>query len=318
VHDLPHVVATTDVDEARVEVGKLFCPHRLSPARGADLRLHLRAQTLGDVGLVHLDYGAPVRIDPGRLGSFHLVQRPLGGRATITQGKDEIVSSPSLASVLSPHLPVSMSWGQDNPQSIIYLSRRAVQDHLGRLLGRPVTGPVHFALGMSSASAAVQAWLRAVAFVQDELDRGNPFFDTPGQRTQIEGMLVGQLLAAQPHNHSPALEIGGAAVSRVVRAAVELIDGHHAEALTVPDIAEAVGVSVRSLQEGFRRDLDTSPTAYLRGRRLAAARAALQAADPRERTVSGIASSHGFLHLGRFSVDYRRAFGESPSTTLAR
>lgn len=270
------------------------------------------------MALVHLDYGAPVRIDPGQLTSFYLVQRPLGGRAEISQGKDGIVSSPSLASVLSPHLPVSMRWGQDNPQSIVYLSRQAVQDHLGRLLGHPVSGPVHFELGMSSARAAVQAWLRAVDYVDGELERGSPFFADPRQRAQVEGMLIGQLLAAQPHNYSRALDSGVAAASRVVRAAVELIDGHYAEALTVPDIAEAVGVSVRSLQEGFRRDLGSSPTACLRERRLAAARAALLAADPRTGKVSDIASSHGFLHLGRFSVDYRRAFGESPSTTLAR
>lgn len=314
----PHAVATADVDEARVEVGKLFCPHRLTPSRGADLRLQLSARKLGELAFIHLDYGAPVRIDPGQLASFYLVQRPLGGRAGIQHGKEEIVSSPTLASVLSPHLPVTMSWGRDNPQSIVYFSRRAVQDHLGRLLGHPVSGPVHFELGMSSTAAPVQAWLRAVAYVQEELERGNPFFLDPRQGAQIEGMLIGQLLAAQPHNYSQALERGAAAVSRVVRAAVELIDGHYAEALTVPDLAEAVGVSVRSLQEGFRRDLGTSPTAYLRERRLAAARAALLAADRRERTVSDVASSHGFLHLGRFSVEYRRAFGESPSATLTR
>lgn len=318
MHDRPHVVATTDVDEARVEVGRLFCPHRLTPSRGADLRLQLRARQLGDLGLIHLDFGVPVRIDPGQLTSFYLVQRPLSGQASISQGKDEIVSSPSLASVLSPHLPVTMSWGQDNAQSIIYISRQAVQNHIGRLLGHPVSGPVHFELGMSSARASVQAWLRAVAYVREELERGNPFFLDPRQRAQVEDMLIGQLLAAQPHNYSLALESGVAAASRVVRAAVELIDGHYAEALTVPDVAEAVGVSVRSLQEGFRRDLGSSPMAYLRERRLAAVRAALLAADPRERKVSDVASSHGFLHSGRFSVEYRRAFGESPSTTLAR
>ncbi len=318
MHDPPQTVATTDVDEARVEVGRLFCPHRLTPSAGADLRLELRARRFGALGLVHLDYGAPVRIEPGQLTSFYLVQRPLTGRASIHQGRDEIVSTPSLASVLSPHLPVRMDWGQNNPQSIVYFSRQAVQDHLGRLLGHPVSDPVHFELGMSSAGAQVQAWLRTVDYVEGELERGNPFFSDLRQRAQIEGMLIGQLLAAQPHNYSLALSSGVAAASRVVRAAVELIDGHHAEALTVADVAEAVGVSVRSLQEGFRRDLGSSPTAYLRERRLAAARASLLVADPRQKRVSDVAFSHGFLHLGRFSVEYRRAFGESPSATLAR
>lgn len=33
-------------------------------------------------------------------------------------------------------------------------------------------------------------------------------------------------------------------------------------------------------------------------------------------TVTEIATALGFVELGRFSVEYRRAFGESPSETL--
>lgn len=177
---------------------------------------------------------------------------------------------------------------------------------------------MHFELGMATDTAPVQAWLRAVEYVTGELEQGNPFFLDPRQRAQVEAMLVGQLLAAQPHNYTVALRSGAAAAGRVVRAAVALIDGHYVEALTVPDIAEAVGVSVRSLQEGFRRDLGTSPMAYLRERRLAAAGPRCwppTRGSGRSRTSPRPTAS---CTLGRFSVEYRRAFGESPSATLAR
>ena len=58
---------------------------------------------------------------------------------------------------------------------------------------------------------------------------------------------------------------------------------------------------------------------YLREIRLKRAREALLAADPCSATsVTEIALDSGFVHLGRFSSEYRNRFGESPSQTLRR
>lgn len=95
------------------------------------------------------------------------------------------------------------------------------------------------------------------------------------------------------------------------------MEDHAAEELTVADIAEAVGVGVRALQEGFRRDLSTSPSAYLRDVRMKRADHELRLGDPASASVTQIDLRCGFVHLGRFSVEYRRRFGRSPSQTLA-
>jgi AraC-like DNA-binding protein len=36
-----------------------------------------------------------------------------------------------------------------------------------------------------------------------------------------------------------------------------------------------------------------------------------------ETSVTQVASKYGFTHLGKFSVEYKRLFQESPSKTLA-
>jgi AraC-like DNA-binding protein len=56
--------------------------------------------------------------------------------------------------------------------------------------------------------------------------------------------------------------------------------------------------------------------AYLRRARFVRVREALRAAEASE-NVAGIAMSLGFTHMGRFSVEYRKRFGESPSQTLS-
>ncbi|MGK7938928.1 MAG: helix-turn-helix domain-containing protein [Crocosphaera sp.] len=50
--------------------------------------------------------------------------------------------------------------------------------------------------------------------------------------------------------------------------------------------------------------------------RLNGIRRALLLADPKINTVKNIAYNWGFWHLGHFSVDYKKMFGETPAQTL--
>ena len=88
--------------------------------------------------------------------------------------------------------------------------------------------------------------------------------------------------------------------------------------LTLTDMARIAAVSVRTLQELYRRHLDTTPTEHLRRTRLARAHQQLRASDPTETTVSAVARRLGFVHFGRFAGAYRARYDEPPSATLRR
>ena len=62
--------------------------------------------------------------------------------------------------------------------------------------------------------------------------------------------------------------------------------------------------------------LGMSPKRYPLLRRMAFVRRALRAAVPDAATVMDVATRYGFWQLGRFTVEYRSLFGETPSATL--
>lgn len=88
--------------------------------------------------------------------------------------------------------------------------------------------------------------------------------------------------------------------------------------LYVREICAAIGVSQRALRTCCQEQLGMSRIQYLWLRRMHLARQALALATPGTSTVTRIAGDHGFWELGRFAVEYRALFGDSPSETLSR
>jgi AraC-like DNA-binding protein len=86
--------------------------------------------------------------------------------------------------------------------------------------------------------------------------------------------------------------------------------------LYLTEICATTGVSERTLRVCCHEHLGMGPLRYLWLRRMHLARAALIHADPANASVTSIATSHGFWELGRFAVEYRTLFGESPSLSL--
>jgi AraC-like DNA-binding protein len=102
-----------------------------------------------------------------------------------------------------------------------------------------------------------------------------------------------------------------------MRTALALIEQADLNQLTSATLCETCGVGERTLQYAFRERFGLTPAAFLKARRLALVRSALQRSDADAVSVGDLAAEHGFWHPGQFAADYRRAFGEAPSTTIA-
>jgi AraC-like DNA-binding protein len=90
----------------------------------------------------------------------------------------------------------------------------------------------------------------------------------------------------------------------------------HDKPVQMSALSRALGVSERTLRKLFNEIHGRPPSRHLRMLRMSQVRGALLSARGQVATVTEIATNYGFAELGRFSVEYRKVFGESPSKTL--
>ncbi|WP_354682432.1 AraC family transcriptional regulator [Cupriavidus necator] len=309
-----------DVEEAQGKVAAVFCPHELRVV-GALQQLHVQHNMvrLQETAINFLAYGAHVEIDPGCLGHFYLAQIPVAGHAEIQCGKQQILSDVSTASLLSPDTPTRMHWHQDCAQVLLWIQRDAIEQRFALLTGRDPGGSLSFDPALPQHAGLSSPWSQAVLDLARNIDRhGTSWLQYPAAVSSMEDYLLRTLLLLQPHNYTYLLARNAEpARPRHMQRVIDYVQTHADTPLTVADLAQVACVSIRALEEGFRRHLNTTPIGYLRDVRLDCVRQALIAAAGAEQaSITDIAYRFGFTHLGRFAAHYKKRFGVSPSTTL--
>jgi AraC-like DNA-binding protein/tetratricopeptide (TPR) repeat protein len=104
---------------------------------------------------------------------------------------------------------------------------------------------------------------------------------------------------------------------RAVRRALDAMRADVGHDWSLAELADISGVSGRTLQRQFRSFLGKAPGAALRDIRFECARRELLHGLP-DSKVMDVAHDCGLSHCGRFSVEYRRRYGETPSRTQKR
>lgn len=98
-----------------------------------------------------------------------------------------------------------------------------------------------------------------------------------------------------------------------VMAASELVSRPLNHTMTVDELCGELHLTRRTLQNHFQGVVGESPADFLKAVRLDACRRRLRDGGA---TVQAVAAQWGFFHMGHFSRDYKRLFGELPSQTL--
>lgn len=303
--------ASTDLTEAEAALRRVYpvvtfretaTPFSLAQRLHGDESAVLARFAIASWADVEVDFGATVAI-----GSV------MSGRYAATSNGDVVdVAEPF---VFRPGIGRSQSEGLDIV--MVNLDAAALATYAGDMAGFERAGLRTEGTGPVSAETAV-TWRRTLDFARRTLETPELLHNDLLRRSTIS-MLSATALACFPIQVSGAPVRGdGGPVPAAVRRALAYIDEHLADPIGLADIAAAARLSVRGLQYAFRRQLGTTPTHELRRARLAAVREQLSKGDATTTDVSSAARAWGFQHLGRFSGEYRAAYGELPSQTLAR
>jgi AraC-like DNA-binding protein len=190
-----------------------------------------------------------------------------------------------------------------------------VAESISGLFDRPASRKLEIAASFDACSSLGAVIIGLLATAAAGLCHDAPLRSSPHAARLLRDAVVMTLLEGLPHSYSDWFARGQfESVPWQIRQALDHIAAHIDGALTVQQVADAVGTSVRSLQQGFQRYRQTSPQAHLKAVRLARVRAELLDQSSRS-SIEEVARRWGFVNRGHFALDYREAFGELPSET---
>lgn len=312
------IFQSRDVEETRAFLHAKNYRFDLPPRQKRGLDTRINGVYLPQSYVGYIQYGAAsVAFSTGRDRPDYWMQFPLHGHLRGAIGRDAVECTPDSGAIASPtrehcHFLVE----PDCARIQVSINTVAVSTQLAALLGEPSGKPVDFAATIDLAKGYGRSLADYIRTAVLDFERAGSVLWHAHTASLFEQFIATALLLSHPHSHTAALQrLARPAAPRDVKRALEFMHAHLDAPITLADIVSASGVPGRTLFKHFEDWKGISPMRHLRNARMVQVRQALLRADP-EQSITAIAMGLGFSHMGRFSVEYRRRFGESPSQTL--
>ncbi|WIM95650.1 AraC family transcriptional regulator [Actinoplanes oblitus] len=306
------------VREARDVLNRFYHPVSLGAPESAEVVVGAEVIQLGPLTVGHLTFAGRVTLVAPEADAYHLTL-PTAGRVLARRNGREVTAGPATAVAFRPGDPVYLRPETPSAEIDVRIERWALENELAALLGHPVEGPVDLPAAFDLTCGPAHSWSRLIRLLHDELEHESSLIYQPLIAEHLCSSVLSGLLLSVPHRYRDELVAPATAgPPRAIRRVLDIINQEPDRPFTVADLARVARMSVRSLQEGFRRHVGCTPMAYLQETRLTRAHETLRRADPAAVTVAAVAHRWGFAHLGRFASAYRARFGAAPSETLRR
>lgn len=307
----------TDPEQISGYMSQAFRPNK-SIVRSHRSAVDFRHNSLqfGNTTINAVRYGTRALVDAPPVNEIYLAMFTLSGHALVNQGRHQFKTYPGSFCVLNPNRHLKVELSEDFEQLTVRLCGDAVRQSLLRLCYRDFNQPLEFKPQAYSLDRQAAGFGRLVKTICEDMSGTTAAFNHPSVSEHLEQALVNLLLTSFDHSHTGLLVNETAVPSPYfLKRAEEYLAEHLCQPLSVLELASIAGTSVRSLQSAFRHYKGTTPTAYLREKRLERVRQELLTASSTGRSITDIALAYGFTHLSKFSHYYKTRFGELPSET---
>jgi AraC-like DNA-binding protein len=312
-----HRFAELDREQAEAMVRRFYSPVQLDVEADQPFRMSGSVLRLGPLTVGHLTFQATTTLNAAAIDGYH-VSVPLTGEVRTRHSGAYVVARPAtVAPVYRAGTPAATTHEAGTSELRIKLDEGALESELEAMLDRPVQGRIDFAPAMDVTAGPGRTWAELMRLLRDESRDSTGLIYQPLVAERLWRSVLTGLLLAAPHRFSDDLTRPvRPGPPRAVRRVVEAIQAEPHRPFTVKELAVLGEMSVRSLQEGFRRHVGATPMGYLQQVRLSHCHETLRHADPHSTTVAAVAHRWGFTHLGRFAQSYRARYGVHPSATL--
>jgi len=238
-----------------------------------------------------------------------------GGALAVQEGQKIRVEPEHTGLLLPPERRGSVHILPTSTTLTLTVERAAVEAHFHKLTHAPLRAPLRCQGRVDVAEGPGAGLARLIQFFAQEMERPEGLLATALLRASLTDALLTALLTCTKPTQDQIFAASARPVTPgLVRRAQAYIEAHVGDPITVTDIAQEIGVSVRALQASFAKYLGVSPHQHLTQWRLDLARRQLLDAEPNT-SVAQIAAGAGFPHPSQFAAAYRRRFDETPVQT---
>ena len=254
------------------------------------------------------------KVEKSASHSFHFV---IGGVCHVSTVRDNFTVHPGQLFILRPEQEAIEHWTGGCEQFIVRIDKEEIVSAVCKIMGRrPVKDVIFKTL---SSDRGISGWIKHLAQLPHDASQSSAsVFGNQHVAYHLEQSLIMMLLTEIEHNCTAELSQPNCSPAPYyVKRVEDMFRANFENEISMDDIVNVSGVSVRTVFYGFQRWRGTSPMSYLRDMRLDAARESLAKTVARPKTVSEAALAVGFANFSQFSKLYKMRFGQKPSATLA-